>query len=443
MLTRPEWIVWTILSMGLLVLGVVPLYDERLNSKAGWAISILCFILMSLAFFKSATIPDARKYTPSFIWLLIGFFVYSVLNSLVQWHSAEECIGGFKRYFQIWGLLFALCWMAFDERYIRLWRVFFLIVALVQLPFAIIERIILVPLREGLQNAIPGMVPIDVVAGTFGSTLYGGGSSGEMSTFLVIVLAFLLARRMEKILPIGHLVLLTPWVLAPLFLGETKAVIVMMPLMFLVLYRRELLARPHYGLMLLIVCTLLMVGMGYAYESIMQVPLEKLFINTLEYNLYEKGYSEESYLNRTTVLTFWANQQGAHDPVSFVFGNGLGSSHQQTGGHIDIRYPRYGIGLTAASTLLWDMGVFGCVLFTAIFALAWYAAGRLYRESTEPMIRADANAIQAALALFLFHIFYRIDLLETISFQIVFAAVLGYLAYLYRRHVGSVAGSRS
>ena len=121
--------------------------------------------------------------------------------------------------------------------------------------------------------------------------------------------------------------LLTLWVLAPLFLGETKAVIIMLPLMFLALYRREFLARPHFGLMVLIIGALLTVGLGFAYVNIMQMPLDKAIANTLSYNLYEKGYAGGNSLNRTTVLTFWANHQGAHDPVSFVFGNGLGSSH--------------------------------------------------------------------------------------------------------------------
>jgi len=261
-----------------------------------------------------------------------------------------------------------------------------------------------------------------------------------MSTFLLIVLAFLLTRRMQKMVSVGRLVLLIPWVLAPLFLGETKAVIIMLPLMFLVLYRRELLAKPHYGLIALIIGTLLTVGMGYAYLSISQMSLDELFANTLSYNLYEQGYGT-NYLNRTTVLTFWANHQGVHDPVSFVFGNGLGCSHQATGGYVDIRYPSYGIGLTAVSTLLWDMGVFGSGLFAIFFVLAWQAAGRLYRESTEPVVIADAAAIQASLSLFAFHLFYTRALLESLPFQIVFAAVLGYLAWLYRRHVVSMSGS--
>jgi len=62
----------------------------------------------------------------------------------------------------------------------------------------------------------------------------------------------------------------------------------------------------------------------------------------------------------------------------------------------------------------------------------------LYRESVNPIVRADANAIQAALSLFVFHLFYNSSLLEAVSFQIVFAAVLGYLAWLYRRHVDSM-----
>ncbi|MGZ8941901.1 MAG: hypothetical protein ACXW00_03920 [Methylobacter sp.] len=436
LLARPVWIVWIALFMGLLMVGIMPLYYEQLGSKSGWAVSILCFILMFLALFRTITTPDTRKGTPSFIWLLFIFLIYAILNSLVQWYSVEEFVGGFKRYFQMWGLLFSLCWLNFDERNIRRWQFFFLIVALIQVPFAIYENILLVPMREALVNFFPDMVPIDVVGGTFGSSLYGGGNSGEMATFLVIILAFLLARTMQKTLSIGRLIPLTLWILFPLFLGETKAVIIMLPLMFLVVYRRELLAKPHYGLLLLFVCILLMIGMGYAYLNIMEMSLNELLTQTLSYNLYEKGYGA-SHLNRTTALTFWASQQGAHDPISFVFGNGLGSSHQETRGHLDLRYPHFGIGLTASSTLLWDMGVVGCGLFFAIFVQAWRAAGRLYRESTEPMICADAIAIQAALSLFFFHIFYRLELLENIGIQIVFASVLGYLAWLYRRHAVS------
>jgi hypothetical protein len=433
MLTRPAWIVWMVLVMGMLLVGLAPLYDDRLGSKAGWAVSILCFILMALAFFKIITLPESRKNTPAFIWLLLAFFIYALLNSLVQWSSAEEFVGGIKRYFQIWGLIFALCWLEFDASRLSRLKEFFVLVALIQVPFAAYELIVLVPIRQSMWHVLPGMVPIDVVAGTFGSTLYGGGSSGEMSTFLIIMLAFLLSSKMQNMIPIRLLIILIPWILSPLFMGETKAVIIMLPILFSVLYRTKLIANPLFGLIMLIVCSLLMFAMGYAYLIIMNMSLDGLLKETLSYNLYEKGYGT-NFLNRTTVLTFWASQQGAHDPVSLIFGNGLGSSHQQTMGHVDVRYPGYGIGLTTASTMLWDMGIFGCLLFLGIFTSAWRATVRLLRESIDPTTKADALAIQVAIALFLFHIFYRLELLENISFQIVFSTLLGYLAWLYRRH---------
>jgi hypothetical protein len=50
------------------------------------------------------------------------------------------------------------------------------------------------------------------------------------------------------------------------------------------------------------------------------------------------------------------------------------------------------------------------------------------------VVRADAAAIQAALPMFGFFLFYKLSLLETLSIQIVFAALLGYLAWLHRNH---------
>lgn len=124
---------------------------------------------------------------------------------------------------------------------------------------------------------------------------------------------------------------------------------------------------------------------------------------------------DNPFINRTTLLTFCANHQGVDAPVSFVFGNGLGIFYQQIEARMDIRCRRDDIRLTAASTLLWDMAIFDHGLLATI---------------------------QTILSLSSFYIFYRLSLLETLSFHIVFVTVLRYLACLYHRHVGSIARSR-
>ncbi|MCA1974941.1 MAG: hypothetical protein LDL44_19070, partial [Caenispirillum sp.] len=389
LLARPVWIIWLVFFFGLLVAGVVPIWAEGAASKAVWGISVLGFLLLLRASFHAATVPAARAQTPAFVWAALAFLLYTVLNTHFNWPTAYEALGGFKRYFQAIGLLFALAWLPIGERDVAKWRRFLIAVALLQLPWAIYERIRLVPIREGLVYAYPGLVPIDVVAGTFGANMTSGGANAEMATFLIIVLAFLLARLREKIFGLGRLLLLAPFVLAPLFLGETKVVVVLLPLMFLVLYRRELLARPHYALAGLVFGALLTTAAGYVYLEITKKPLDRLVHETLSYNVYEKGYGGYA-LNRTTVLTFWASRQGLNDPAGALLGHGLGTAHDSTGGEISRRYPGYGIGLTAASQLLWEQGVLGMALFLSILVFAWRAAGRVRRApAAPPWARAD------------------------------------------------------
>lgn len=430
LLTKPLWILWLVLSLGLLVVGMLPLYFDFIASKAGWGVSLLGFFLLFAAFLAITISPSKLKGTPTFVWIALFYLVYVLLNSLIQWDSAHEFIGGFKRYFQMWGVLFALCWLAFDDRDVDRWRLFFLVTALIQFPFALYELIVFAPQLEGRW----GVGAVDVVAGTFGTSSEVGGANGEMVLFLIIVLAFLLARGMEKTLSVMRQILLIPVILMPLFLGETKVVIILLPLMFLVLYRHKIITQFHYWLMGFVMTILITIAAGYYYLSLSNKPVDQQINETLNYNFYEQGYGRDRILNRTTVLTFWFEQQGIHDPISFILGNGLGSSHTPTRGHIAKRYPKHGIDLTTASIILWETGILGFSLFMAIFAFAWNCAGRLKRESTIPVVKADAAAIQTALVLFAAYIFYRAGLVELISIQIVFFALLGYLDWLHRNH---------
>ncbi|SER65007.1 hypothetical protein SAMN05421690_104814 [Nitrosomonas sp. Nm51] len=438
-LVKPDWIIWLILISGLLVTGILPLFiHEGVAARSAWSVSILGFFLMSVAFLKLLSTPAIIKETPAFIWVALIFFIYAIICSLASWHSTGEFFGGVKRYFQMWGFIFALCWLSLDAQKIRRWRIFILCIAIAQLPLAIYQLITWVPFRESIKNAYPHMVPVDVVAGTFGSSITGGGASGEMAVFLIIMLGFLLARRIENLLPAGYFFVLVLTIAAPLFLGETKVVLIMLPLMFAVLYRHRIVKQLRYWLLSFSVVMLITVTAGYTYLNFMpEKSKEELVSDTIAYNFQDKGYGGY-YLNRTTAITFWAQNQDAGDPVSFFFGNGLGASHTATRGHIATHYPNYGINLTATPTLLWDLGVFGFLLFITILILAWRCANRLIRESASPVVRADAAAIQAAMAIFAFYLFYRVGILELLSFQIVFTALLGYLAWLHRQHLSSL-----
>jgi hypothetical protein len=121
-----------------------------------------------------------------------------------------------------------------------------------------------------------------------------------------------------------------------------------------------------------------------------------------------------------------------HDPIGLLIGHGLGSAHIAKG-HIDLHYFHYGVGLTAASTLLWELGILGTGLFLFVFISAWRCSNKLQKHTTDPKVRADMKAMQVAILLFSIYTFFRIDLLEVLSLQIALAAMLGYLAWLHRQ----------
>ncbi|MDP3007596.1 MAG: hypothetical protein Q8N30_00825 [Methylococcales bacterium] len=436
LLRKPDWNVELVIVLGLLA-GLMPLFFDALATKVVWGIAILGFMLLFAAFYRVLTTRGLIKTTPAFIWVALLFFIYSLVDSFLQLYSAKEVIGGFKRYYQVWGLMFGLCWLNFDKHHIDRWRNVVLIIGLLQVPFCLYELLFIVPDLEGLVEIYTQLVPIDVVAGTFGASKNGGGNSAEMAIVLIIMFGFLLSRYKSNVTTGKEFFTVSLVLLSPLAMGETKIIIIFFPMMFATVYRKELISRPHYLIAALIFGSLFTVIAVGVNMMMTKMTLDQLIDDTLRYNVYEVGYGG-LYLNRTTVLSFWAQHQGLSDPVSFLFGSGLGSAQPgdavSLGGHLDTRFLNYGIGFTGAGLLLWELGIFGVTLFLLMMAMAWRCANQLIAQSVDPMVRADALAIQAGLLLFSFYPLYLSALFSEFGFQVIFTFMLGYLAWMYKQH---------
>jgi hypothetical protein len=394
-----------------------------------WLISLLSFSLLPLPIF----LLYKRPKTCGFIWLTIAFIVYSAICSLMQWHTLDQLIAGTKRYYQGLGVLFTLAFVSFAPSQILRWKTNLVALAFLQLPFAIWEFVVLVPLRGGLDA---GGEATDVVAGTFGANLEGGSANAEMSAFVLIVFIFFLARWRAGLISRGRALIICSLCLAPLALGETKIVVILLPIMVLTLLRKGFMKDPWRHSASIATCALLTVGLAYVYITIMDRNTVSESIDLLtQYNMGDVGYGG-NILNRMTVLTFWWDRHSLSDPVSILFGHGLGSSfwgdNSPIPGHIAVLYPNYGIGLTTASTLLWDLGALGLVLHLAIFVGAWIAANKLWSQTPDKSLQTEALAIQASIACFVLFIFYRDSGVNLLAYEVVVGGVLGYLAYLCR-----------
>lgn len=433
LLVSPKITVTLLLSLGLVV-GVIASLAGNLFGKLSWGITMLGFSLYIPAFFS---IFSRRKNVhQAFVWLSLIFLIYAVVVSLFNWDSFIQFLAGFKRYFQVYGLIFAFAFLPFAKKDIVRWQLVVLVIGLLQLPFALYELLVLVPQRGGLD--VGGYV-LDVVAGTFGANITGGSPNSVMVTFLLIIFSFLFSRWRYGLINTKLLTVLGFLLLLPLALGETKIVLVMIPLVWFVLIRYDFIKSPVKYIPVLFSGIVITLALFFIYITfIYDASLADIWEESMEYNIREEGYGT-LLLNRKTTLTFWAGLQGMHDPLGLFFGNGIGSSfYGDIPGSIGLRYPGYGIDLTVISTMLWDVGVVGVVLFLSILVSAWLLANKIYRETISPTVKADILAIQAALSLFALLLIYSKDLVILIGMEIIFSLILGYLAYLHREHVNGL-----
>jgi len=428
LLVRTELVLTLVLAAGLGGGAILSILGPSFTVTS-WLISLLSFALLPLPLIRLYQKP----VTSGFIWMILVFFMYSMICSLLQWQTFNQFMAGSKRYYQGYGVLFALGLLSFAPSQFTRWKKYLIAIAFFQLPFAIWEFVVLVPLRGGLDA---GGEATDVVAGTFGANLTGGSANAEMSAFLLIVFIFQLSRWRARLISRNVALVICTLCLSPLALGETKIVIILLPMMVLTLLRKGFMANPLRHSASIVTCAVLTIVLGYIYITIMDRNTVSESIDLMtQYNIGNVGYGG-NILNRMTVLTFWWDHHSIADPATLLFGHGLGSSfwgdNSPIPGHIAVLYPNYGIGLTAASTLLWDLGIVGLVLHLAIFIGAWTAANRLWRNTSDKSLQSDALAIQAAITCFVVFIFYRDSGVNLLAYEIVIGCILGYLAHLCR-----------
>lgn len=438
LLVRTDISIWLILVGALLINGVVGLAFPSLT-KVSWLFSMLGFFLLAGGFLTLLTTRKAAFPLPGFVTLLLVMMGVSVATSLFSEGGLVEVFAGTKRTYQLLGLTLAIALMPVDKAaYKRFgtWLKFLFLVALIQLPVAIFERIVLVPKRVGMGN---GVVPIDIVSGTFEASLEGGGSSSVMCIFLIVVLAYVFSAWREKLIGTGRMVIFALLLGGPLFVGETKLVLVLLPTMFVLVFATQIRRNPVVAGLAMAIAGGLVVVLAWVYFSVFAVQNmtpEQQFQKAIDYNFGSVGYYDRYSLNRTTATTFWVRQHGFDQPVETIFGHGIGSSYSGAAslapGHLNRRYPFMAINLTGLSTLLWDTGLLGTALFLSALLAAWRASARLMKTAMGAVDRARVTALRVSLAFIAFSLLYSNSMFSGMSHETIVAFTFGYLAWMVR-----------
>lgn len=435
----PRLVFWFAVIGSVVVTGLLELYLPRLQVLrwvfAGSTAVFLAAVL--LTHFARSTAPPAERQ-PLLTWAMVAFIVVFTASMVINWRGSVTAILGVKNYFQAWALFFGLAWMAAWPGLERSVPRVLLIVALLQLPIVLHQFLFLVPLRA----AAGGLTPVDVVAGTFGASLAGGGNNAALAMFLIFVSAVLVSLWRTGAIRTRMLWLL-PILLTPIFLNESKVSVVYLVLAFVIIFRREIIERPLRFLVLAASVSTLGFGLILSYAALDQsnrfTSPAQLVVHVVRQNTEEGKRYGDLLLNRTTSLTHWAEERARYPLVHTLIGHGpseskLASGVLETSGNLaERRYPGLGIGVTAVSSILWDFGVVGLLAVLLIYVAAFRLAGRLARRHrSSPYLNGLYMGVQAGVAILALSLLHKASFTFHLGYQMFTLLILGMLVAAWR-----------
>ncbi|MBU2641422.1 MAG: hypothetical protein KJ889_06445 [Gammaproteobacteria bacterium] len=445
LIVKPVIGVWVVIVGTQVAVGLIDLYMPALH-LLGWWLALLSMgvagIALMKAFISQTRHPANTRDGRALVAWLWAFIAIAVFSSLANWHGVSGFIIGLKGYFQVWGLLLAIAYLTRGELDARRLISFFLLLGLLQLPFVAHQFLVLVPQRSGELFAAHGIVAGDIVAGTYGGEMMGGGRSSTLALLCVLCVTLVIAQWRAGLHSLGRTILAALIFLSPMFFSEAKLFLVLLPVALFVLFRDRILSNPLKAFVGVVALGALLMAIFFAYsllpgaKSQQTSSVQKMLASNIEYNVGKRGYGN-LLLNRTTVYGFWAKEHAHGDMlVPMLIGHGLGATSGGTAlnkdSQIFTRYLGYGIGLTGVSSLLWEVGLIGTaatlMLLLSAFRLGGRLADRWLGTSHWPAIKTA----QITVSLFAVSLLHSNYFVFDIGFQAILMVILGYLLVMAR-----------
>jgi hypothetical protein len=432
---------WFLVIAALVVTGVSQLYlpGARYVRYVVPLASVALVLHLVTDYFNARTRVHDEPLPVPMLWAF-AFALSVVVSLLVNLGSAEVAILGIRQYFQMWVFFLGVAFLRWNATFARnlLWGL--LVLALLQLPFAAHQYLYLVPFRKSFVSE--GVVPVDVVAGTFGAALTGGGATAVLAAFQIIVVGLLLALWKNGAMSTLKTAVLSALLLMPMLVNQAKVSVLYVLLMFVVVFYRDIIVRPGKFLMAGIAVAGLASLMMTAL--VLTNPTGRLgswgdlvnYVVTQQTKSIEERQHEHTQLTRFTVLTFWASEHANANPVHTLLGHGPGASRKAEGA-LQVtptlavkRYPNLEIGLTAVSSLLWDTGIVGLITVLGMFASAFFTAGALARRyrGRDRVRTAIFEGLQAAMAVLTLSLAHKEYFVVNLPYQTLVYLLIGFIA---------------
>lgn len=445
MVKWPEYALLMTVIGAVLIPGIIELYLPQLV-LIRWIfpiVSVVVSISVTLKYYFNGRDGCIGSFGKKIIVFALMFFMSSIFSSVVNSGFSINTVSGMKGYLQAWPIMFSFGLIFYNKcKIIKLFYKVLIGVGLIQIPIALHQFFFIVPMRMTTKLAEAGVVAIDVVAGTFGASLWGGGRSTTLGLFQILVITLVLLRYKDGLLSKWKSIFLVGLLLIPILISEIKVFPFLLLIMAMVLYRDYIRNFPlrafGYATGLITVCIFLfMINFFLPYAKGQQAATLSSYIDeAVGYNFGNKGYGN-SVLNRSTVYPFWIRENiDRGDILHSLIGYGAGATNSTPSVEVNSvllkSYAGYTIGLTSISTLLWECGIVGTSAILVMFLMAIRGSYKLASSACDSDVRRLANFLLVGFSIFLLSLVHVNYFAFDLSYQTVLYLMLGMVIWLER-----------
>lgn len=323
-------------------------------------------------------VATRRLRLPSSYLVILGLLLLGMVTAIVwQGEAAGTIVAGLRHYFKFLPFLLLPAVVEFTPKQLRLHLWVIGAICAIQPPVALYQRFV-----EFAGDMHSG----DLITGTL-------GSSAAVSMVMIGAVAFLVCAYLRGRIGMLTLMVTGAYCCIPVMINETKVSIVLLPLVLifalaLMPNRRQLFRKlvPVLGAGAVMLVIFVAVYDYIAEFNEFNTPIaDFLTEEALRDYLYTGNRSAAAigYVGRVDSIVL-AIENISKDPILALFGLGPGNASPSSIAGFAGEYARYdrlyGVNMTEASRLLWEVGFFGSTLVVLFFGVLLKDAKRLSRE---------------------------------------------------------------
>ena len=378
------WTVWLIFFVTFLITGPISYFLKLTQFQ--WLSSLMSVALLLsvlLYLLRGKTNIASIAIASDFFWPAI-FLLLVTFSTVIDQPQFADFVNASRHYFLMWPLMLVfMLGLVRQEMVVQLWKAL-MIVAILQLPMALYQYFF-------VSQKSTRLSPWDAVIGTFHGNIEGGGESAGMGIMLLIAMLTAIALWRGGKLNGTWAALVVVTGLGTMALAEIKGVVLLLPVVIGLYYRREFLRRPLESIIVLIVLFLLVIGLLTVYEKLHYKNTVK---QTSTYDRMMMQFDPElrsssgNELGRVSNLSGWQDINIKNGDLQHsLFGYGMGATFaSRIGvGELVYRFP-FQPNTSSTTILLWETGIMGHLAFIAILLFGARTSERAAKYKSVPEI---------------------------------------------------------